>query len=223
MNIISNYISQNQGKVLISILLFLGAVILFSYIADENVLEKNYHFDTEVLNFVNRHSTPLLVKIMLVITFFGSTKFFFPAYIIMVGLLLWKHKKIIALEIAVIAGGSTLMMFLLKDFFHRHRPNSIFGNELVSYSFPSGHSVSSLIFCGIISYIVWTTNISNLKKFSITLLLLLYALLVGTSRIILMVHYATDVIAGYCFAIAWLIISFWVMKITHARYFSNVA
>lgn len=215
---ISRYISQNPWKVIISILLFLGAVILFSYIADENILEKNYHFDTAVLNFVKTHSTPMLVKTMLVVTFFGSTKFFLPAYIIMVALLLWKHKNTTAIEIASIAGSSTLIMHLLKDYFHRHRPNSILGNELVSYSFPSGHSVSSLIFCGVVSYIVWKTNISTVKKYGITCLLLLYALLVGMSRIVLMVHYATDVIAGFCFATAWLIISFWVIKIMHEKY-----
>jgi membrane-associated phospholipid phosphatase len=215
---ISYYLSENSGKVLISILLFLAAIILFSYIADENVLEKNYHFDTAVINFVKMHSTPVLIKIMLVVTFFGSTKFLLPAYIIIVVLLFWKHKKEIAIEIVCIAGSSTIIMFLLKDYFHRHRPNSILGNELVSYSFPSGHSVSSLIFCGIISYIVWKTNISILKKYLITFLLMLYALAVGMSRIILMVHYATDVIAAYCFAIAWLIISFWVITIIRSKY-----
>jgi membrane-associated phospholipid phosphatase len=220
---ISYYLSENSGKVLISILLFLAAIILFSYIADENVLEKNYHFDTAVINFVKMHSTPVLIKIMLVVTFFGSTKFLLPAYIIIVVLLFWKHKKEIAIEIVCIAGSSTIIMFLLKDYFHRHRPNSILGNELVSYSFPSGHSVSSLIFCGIISYIVWKTNISILKKYLITFLLMLYTLAVGMSRIILMVHYATDVIAGYCFAIAWLIISFWVITIIRSKYSAKFA
>ncbi|MGS0748754.1 phosphatase PAP2 family protein [Halpernia sp. GG3] len=217
---ISHYLSQNLEKFLLSIV-FLAAIILFSYIADENVLEKNYHFDTTVLNFVKIHATPFLVKIMLVVTFFGSTKFLLPAYIIMTGFLLWKHKKVIALEITCIAGSGTLIMFLLKNYFHRHRPNSIFGNELLSYSFPSGHSVSSLIFCGIISFIVWKTNISIFKKYSITSFLLLYAFLVGMSRIILMVHYATDVIAGFCFAIAWLIISFWIVKIVRSRYYKK--
>lgn len=219
----SHYLSQNIGKILFSLLLLLASIILFFYIADENVLEKNYHFDTAVLNFVKMHSTPILVNIMLVVTFFGSTKFLLPAYIIIVGLLLWKHKKVIALQIGIIAGSSTLIMYLLKDYFQRHRPNSVLGNNLTSYSFPSGHSVSSFIFFGIISYMVWKTNISTPKKYSIAFLLLLYTLAVGMSRIILMVHYATDVIAGYCFAIAWLIISFWVIEIIHEKYSNKFA
>lgn len=218
---ISYYLSQHLRQILFSILIFLASVILFSYIADENILEKNYNFDTSVIAFVKVHKTPLLVNLMLIVTFFGSTKFLLPAYILIVGFFLWKHKNAIALEIGIIAGSSTLIMYLLKNYFHRHRPISVLADTLTSYSFPSGHSVSSSIFCGILSYLVWKTNISNFKKYLITFLLLLYTLAVGLSRIVLMVHFATDVIAGYCFSIAWLICSFWTIKIIHETYFKS--
>ena len=216
-----SFLSKISIPFWISVFLFTVAFFAFASIADENILENNYHFDTAVINFIKGNSTPLLYKIMLFVTFFGSSKFLLPAYIFLVIFLGWKHKKAIALDVSIIAISSTSLMFLLKDYFHRHRPNSILGNTLLSYSFPSGHSVSSFVFCSILAYLVWQTRISDFKKYSITFLLLLYTLAVGLSRIILLVHYATDVIAGYCFAVAWLLFSFWMLKLIRERYFKK--
>ncbi len=206
-------VKEVSPRVWFSLLLFIISLLVFVYIADEDVIEKNYQFDAAVIALVKAYTSPLLVKVMLVVTFFGSTKFLLPAYILLIIFLIWKHKKVIALEISIIAISSTLVMFLLKDYFKRHRPYSTLADTLNSYSFPSGHSVSSFIFASILAYLLWQTNISSFKKYSISLLLLLYTLTIGLSRIILMVHFATDVIAGYCFAIVWLLFSFWAIKI----------
>ncbi len=191
---------------------FFAASTLFFTIADENVLEKNNQFDTAVITFVKANSTALLVKVMIVVTFFGSSQFLLPAYILLIAILLWKNKKIIAIDIAVIAISSTAVMFLLKAFFKRHRPDSMLIENIVGYSFPSGHSVSSFIFCSILAYLLWKTTISTFKKYAISFLLLLSTIAIGLSRIILMVHYATDVIAAFCFGIAWVLASFWAIK-----------
>lgn len=198
--------------VLVTTLVFAASLLVFAYIADENVIEKNNQFDTAVIAYVKANTSPLLVKVMLIVSFFGSTKFLLPAYILLIAFLIWKNEKVIAIDISVIAISSTLVMFLLKAYFKRHRPDSALVKTIVGYSFPSGHSVSSFIFCSILAYLLWKTNISSFKKYTISLLLLLCTIAIGLSRIILMVHFATDVIAAFCFGIAWVLFSFWAIK-----------
>lgn len=209
---IIDLITKISSGILVTMLLFAISLLVFAYIADENVIEKNNQFDNAVITYVQANTTPLLVQVMLVVTFFGSTQFLLPAYILLIVLLIWKNKKAIAIDISIIAISSTLVMFLLKEYFKRHRPDSALIKTIVGYSFPSGHSVSSFVFCSILAYLLWKTPISSFKKYTISLLLLLYTIAVGLSRIILLVHFATDVIAAYCFGIAWVLSSFWVIK-----------
>jgi membrane-associated phospholipid phosphatase len=205
-------VKEVSSGVFVVTLLFAASLLVFAYIADENVIEKNNQFDNAVIAYVIAHTSPLLVKVMLAVTFFGSSQFLLPAYILLIALLIWKNKKAIATDISIIAISSTLVMFLLKVYFKRHRPSSTLVKTIVGYSFPSGHSVSSFIFCSILAYLLWKTNISSFKKYTLSLLLLLCTIAIGLSRVILMVHFATDVIAGFCFGIAWVLSSFWAIK-----------
>ncbi len=205
-------LKEISSGILVTMLLFAASLLVFGYIADENILEKNYQFDTAVLGYVKANTSPILVKVMLAVTFFGSSQFLLPAYILLIAFLIWKNKKVIAIDISIIAISSTLVMLFLKEYFKRHRPDSTLVKTIVGYSFPSGHTVSSFIFSCILAYLLWKTNISTFKKYSISLLLLLYTIAIGLSRIILMVHFATDVIAAFCFGIAWVLSSFWVIK-----------
>ena len=205
--------------VLISVFLFIGCILLFSYIVDENILEKNYDFDTAVVSYVTANASSSLIKVMSIITFFGSSKFLLPAYIILIIYLLSKRRKALAIDISIIAISSTLVMFVLKEFFHRKRPDSTLGNTLESYSFPSGHTVSSFVFCSILAYLLWKSNSSLCKKYSLTIVLFFCTVSIGLSRIILLAHFATDVIAAYCFAFSWTLASFWIISYLRERVF----
>lgn len=209
---IKQLLTQISLKVLAVLLLLISCLLVFAYIADENVLENNKAFDEKVIAFVAAHSTPLLIQVMQIVTFFGSSYFLLPAYFVLIVFFLWKKEKAYATDITIIAVSSTAVMFLLKEIFKRHRPLLPVGKTLMSYSFPSGHSVSSFIFCSVLAYLVWMLPIKKIWKYIITFLLLLFAAVIGLSRIVLNVHYATDVIAGFCFGTVWVVISFWVMN-----------
>ena len=103
-------------------LLFVLAFFLFGYVAHEVVGEDDNAFDQKIFSFFNSHSPPLFISIMHVLTFFGTMTFILPAYILLIVFLLFKHRRTEAINIAVVAITSTVLMFGLKEFYKRQRP-----------------------------------------------------------------------------------------------------
>ncbi len=209
---VQKLLQQAPLQLLLIAFIFLLSIFTFSLIVDEAVFGQEDVFDTKVIQFFAAHSYPALTEAMKRITFFGSSTFLFPAYIVLIAWLLFRKKVQYAADIAIIALSSTGMMFLLKQFFHRHRPPLPVIKALTSYSFPSGHALSSFIFCTILMYLVWKGSLPKAGKYVLIVLLFLCTLTIGLSRVILNVHYATDVIGGFCTAIIWVIISFAILK-----------
>lgn len=199
-------------KTLLLILLFITCLVVFIYIADENVLENEIAFDARVMAFVAAHTTPLLIRIMRIITFFGSSQFLLPAYVVLVIFFIVKKNITYALDIAFIAISSTALMYLVKQLFKRHRPLLPAFETTDGYSFPSGHSFSSFVFCSILGYLIWMLSIKRSWKFIAVFFLLSVSVAIGLSRIILNVHFATDVIAAFCLGIVYMLLAFWVIK-----------
>ncbi|MGX8176078.1 phosphatase PAP2 family protein [Exiguobacterium artemiae] len=86
-----------------------------------------------------------------------------------------------------------------KAIFVRDRPSL---NELVGgvgYSFPSGHSSMAFAVYGGFLILSWRF-LNRTGKVILGTLLSLLILAMGSSRIILNVHYFSDVVGGFCFA-----------------------
>lgn len=101
---------------------------------------------------------------------------------------------------------SAILNFSLKNILQRPRP---IGNRIINevgYSLPSGHSMVSLAFYGLIIYFIYK-NVKNKKiKWTLITILSLLIVFIGISRIYLGVHYTSDVLAGFLVAINYLII-----------------
>lgn len=192
--------------------LFLVALFLFGYLANEVVLEKKDLFDTAAFRFFEPFATPAMLRFAKGITFFGSSYFFLPAYSLLVLYFLFRRRSAYALDIALVGVSSTLLLRLLKHLFRRQRPEHPVFDALTNYSFPSGHALSSFIFCSVLIYIVWNGKLQKIWKSLLSFLLLLFALCIGISRIVLRYHYASDVAAGFCIGIAWALLSLWLLK-----------
>ena len=96
--------------------------------------------------------------------------------------------------------------FLLKTIVQRPRPD---GFRLVAesgYSFPSGHSMVSMAFYGLLVWMVWRYEKDRLLRVFLMIAFSLVIAMVGVSRIYLGVHYASDVIAGFCVSLVWLML-----------------
>lgn len=103
---------------------------------------------------------------------------------------------------------ASLGNYLIKFLFQRPRPSIehlVYANH---YSFPSGHSMASILFYGtliIISQLVIKNKIVCLIS---QLILGSLILLIGLSRVYLGVHYPTDIIGGYLLGLSWLLATY---------------
>ena len=100
--------------------------------------------------------------------------------------------------------GVVVLNQVFKMLVQRPRPE---GFRLIAesgYSFPSGHSMVAMAFYGLLAWMAWryekdpTVRRLGVAGFA------LVVVMVGISRIYLGVHYASDVIAGFCLSGAWL-------------------
>lgn len=99
-----------------------------------------------------------------------------------------------------------ILNIILKNIFQRPRPENLMLITETGFSFPSGHSMVSMAFYGYLIYLAYK-KIYNIPARNTTCILLsLLIILIGISRIYLGVHYASDVLGGFCLGAAYLII-----------------
>ncbi|MBM2823502.1 MAG: hypothetical protein HW413_2248 [Thermoleophilia bacterium] len=101
--------------------------------------------------------------------------------------------------------GSQIVVALLKTSFDRPRPH--LGSVIAlppSASFPSGHATAGVASLGAAVVLAAERLPSQRARTWLWTLAVAGGLAVGLSRIVLNVHYVTDVIAGWCLGLAWL-------------------
>ncbi len=118
---------------------------------------------------------------------------------------LWTQRRFALATVWVFAvAGNGLLNVALKDIFERARPLPADGATLLAdFSFPSGHASGAVVAYGMLAYLAmrilaprwhlpaWATAGTLVG-------------LVGASRVVLGVHFASDVIAGFASGTAWL-------------------
>jgi membrane-associated phospholipid phosphatase len=109
------------------------------------------------------------------------------------------------LDAILLAAALIVSQFLvdrLKDAFERPRPTE--GSPVAlpdSYSFPSGHAANAVAVFGAIA-VALADRGSGRRRLLLVLVTIALAFCVGASRVVLNVHYVTDVGAGFCVGVA---------------------
>lgn len=102
--------------------------------------------------------------------------------------------------------GAIAVDLIFKAIVQRPRPDGFRLVVETGYSFPSGHSMFSMAFYGLLIWLVWHYEKDNLQRWVWCGLFSLVIIMIGISRIYLGVHYATDVIGGFSLALVWLVL-----------------
>jgi undecaprenyl-diphosphatase len=198
-------------ELLVVLVAFIGAMSIFIFVA-RMVLRKRNGFDVWADNFITRYINDGNTEIMKVFSFLGDHRFLIPVNLSLIFYFLFiKKHRWYSIKIPAVAISGVVLMFILKHLFNRERPLTPLLEPARGLSFPSGHSLMSFTFYGLMIYLVWT-NIENKLLSSVLVTgLLLIILFIGISRIYLEVHYATDVIAGFCMGLMWLVLSLYIL------------
>jgi membrane protein DedA with SNARE-associated domain/membrane-associated phospholipid phosphatase len=163
--------------------------------------------DQWVLNHILYFRTSLVTQIMIIFTQLGDWKAITIGSLAVIIYLLFKKRIEYLLAYVVAILGANILFLILKIVIHRVRPIS--KTPLIKaegWSFPSGHSVMSVIFYGMITYFIVRGIRSWEPRVFIVMTAMFLVFLIGFSRIYLQVHYLSDVLAGYVGGLFWLTI-----------------
>ena len=184
--------SHLKNYIIISLFAFIliATAVLFKATMKEDLLL--YYLLISIKNNI-------LLSVATLLSFLGSIKGLIVVSFFLV-FILKSNKQRIFLFLDLI--GSGLIINITKNIFLRERP--IIGqNLLADYSFPSGHTFIAITFYGFLLYLVMKDKESNYKKLKEVVLLFLI-ITIPLSRLILGVHYLTDVLGGITLGLAYL-------------------
>lgn len=192
-------------------------IVAFIFIASRIQGAEIIAFDKVIIDFVQSLQTDATTKWTIVLTDMGSIKFISIAVVVGAGLLCLYKKFSLAVFLIFVPSLGGLLNKFLKWLFKRERPDILPLITEHGYSFPSGHSMGSLLFYGSCAYVllhIWKS--AGIKAVTI-IVACLFILIIGISRIYLGVHYPTDVVGGYAVGFAFLLVCIFVFRYYEER------
>ncbi|MBQ4650189.1 MAG: phosphatase PAP2 family protein [Firmicutes bacterium] len=101
----------------------------------------------------------------------------------------------------------------MKHIFLRARPDVVYHLvEQGGYAFPSGHSATSMLVYGLLFYLIGKYCNNQKLKVLLQAICGILVLTVGPSRLYVGVHWATDVMAGWCVGAAVLMATVYIIE-----------
>lgn len=132
---------------------------------------------------------------------------------IVVAVALWvRQHRLLATGWLVAMAGNGALTKILKELFERVRPEHVHGiAQADGFSFPSGHSSASMAAYAMLAYLA--TRLLP-RPWHMPAVLAAGALIftTGWSRVVLQVHYASDVLAGWLLAGTWVLCTVLIME-----------
>lgn len=203
-------------QVLASAAVAVTALVGFVEIADEIALDEDLgRFDAALSHALSQHASDTQLQIFATLTDLGDKRLLIPLATAVALLLFVQRRRILAATWVVATATGGLLNTALKAIFERSRPEHLHGFASADgWSFPSGHSSGAFIVYGLLAYLVM---IHLPKRFHLLVAVVATALIVcvGLSRVILQVHYFSDVLGGYAFGASW--VAAWIAGIEAVR------
>lgn len=180
---------------------------LFAKLAKDLIGQELGAFDTLVGGFIRSNASDGLTHLAVFATQMGSAAFEIGLLLVIGGYFLYHLNQVWeTVMLAVSLAGGWFLNTVLKEVFHRSRPDIEHLVSVGGYSFPSGHAMIATAFYGMLGYLIWI-NLRQRAKPSWYVIVLTFVLVaaIGTSRVYLGVHFPSDVIAGFAAGGVWLL------------------
>ena len=181
------------------------ALLCFAWLSEEVLARGTARFDSSVRELVHQFAAPPVTALFRFVTNLGDWPVIMAATLALLAFFLSRGDRDHANIVLVTMMGAGILDGTLKLAFHRLRPDPFFGGARpTTYSFPSGHSLISFCFYGLIAGMLsfhLKEQWQRVLSWSIAAVLIT---LIGLSRIYLGVHWPSDVLAGYAAAVIWM-------------------
>ncbi len=198
-------LSLELGIVLVA---FFCSMFLVAFLIKEVFLDKTFTLDETIFTIFKGYVSDATTSFFNFFTYFGSHKFLVPANLLLMFIAFFiMRNKWFGIKVTAVAFTSLFMMFALKTFFNRPRPEIPLLGAVRGLSFPSGHAFMSFAFFGLLIYVFYKQVKNVWLKYFLILACLAMIVIIALSRIYLRVHYASDVLAGLSIGLIWLVIS----------------
>ncbi|GAB6035269.1 bifunctional DedA family/phosphatase PAP2 family protein [Galenea microaerophila] len=185
-------------------LALLYAVMLFAGVVEDLITSDTLvALDHVVSEFISHYRSSELISVFIWITALGIPQVAGPLFLLaLLGSWLYKGRWL-TLSLLTSVTGALLFTQLSKWAFQRARPEDAILLES-TYAFPSAHATLAVSFYGFLGYI-WLRSLTQNRGIPF-LLIFITVFAIGFSRVVLNVHYVSDVLAGFLVGFIWLMI-----------------
>lgn len=162
----------------------------------EDVLDhESGAFDEAIRDWMLAHRSAGVRRAFLAATDVGSPSVLVPASLA-IATWLWRGRgRPIAAAVVTAPSLAAALFVAVKHGYARQRPAGAALLHQRTYSFPSGHATTSAAVLGTAGYVLWREKM--LRGPAAAAVSTVAPLLIGTSRVYLDVHWATDVLGGW--------------------------
>jgi undecaprenyl-diphosphatase len=186
-------------------------VLAFAWVSDLVLGGATQHFDERVLLALRQAGDPSkpigpawLRAGALDITALGSGTVLGLAVAVIAGFLILQRLRRTAAFIVIASVGGWVLNAWLKEIFARPRPDVVpHLSQVMSLSFPSGHAMTSAVVYLTLGALLMRVADRRATKIYCMACAMFMAVLVGTTRVYLGVHYPSDVLAGWLVGLSW--------------------
>ena len=157
---------------------------------------------------------PALVSVIKAVTWLGSDGVLWTIIGVSAVFLAFRRRWRLVGYLLVTGAGALVMDPILKDLVGRLRP--VVAHPIAhggGNSFPSGHSLGSIVCYGAV-FLVFLPAARGRWRTVFTAVIVTLVALIGISRILLGVHYLSDVLGGWTLGITWLGLTAFAFELT---------
>ena len=157
---------------------------------------------------------PALVSVVKAVTWLGSDGVLWTIIGVSAVFLAFRRRWRLVGYLLVTGAGALVMDPILKDLVGRLRP--VVAHPIAhggGNSFPSGHSLGSIVCYGAV-FLVFLPAARGRWRTVFTAVIVTLVALIGISRILLGVHYLSDVLGGWTLGITWLGLTAFAFELT---------
>jgi undecaprenyl-diphosphatase len=201
----------------INLIIATVCIFCFAWLSWQVVQENLNEFDEFFLEWLHEILPSWFIYIAKPIYFIGEAEVAVFFVLLSLIILAWKR---LWLEAQTVALSSLSILLLIdkvfKPWFHRSRPLGRLLDNIHGRSFPSGHVSGNLLLYFLLIYIISLRfpQYRNILYAIATFVLIL----MGISSNYLRVHWATDILAGYCLGYIFFSICIILLKIGDKKY-----